>query len=348
LPSLRGVGMSIPATEPGPSRLELRHVTKHYSLRGRTNHGRVVHAVDDVSLELPPGATVAIVGESGCGKSTLAKCVVGTTPVTSGEILIEGTLLADEEQWRRNRRRIQFVSQNPLSALNRRRTIGDSLAQALRTHDIVSGRSAVAGRVSELLDLVGLPAAFAVRFPSGVSGGEMQRVAIARALSVEPSVLVLDEPTSSLDVSVKGLIINLLQDLQRELGLSYLMITHEIDVARYMADTVAVMYLGHLVESARIDDDLHLAHPYSQLLFGSHAAPDPDHPTTAVRITGEVPSAIAPPSGCRFHTRCPVAIDICRTELPVLEREGVAHLVACHRAGEGLDVARQLGGRAAS
>lgn len=319
-------------------RLELRQVTKHYTLRGRSNDGRVVHAVDDVSLSVAAGETVAIVGESGCGKSTLAKCVVGAIPVTSGAIVLDGDQLDSESQWRQHRRQIQFVSQNPHSALNRRRTIGDSIAQALRTHDLASGRAAVSARVTELLELVGLPSAYSERHSSGVSGGELQRVAIARALAVNPSVLVLDEPTSSLDVSVKALIINLLQDLQRELGLSYLIITHEIDIARYMAGSVAVMYLGHLVETATVDKEVALRHPYSQLLFGSQACADPDKNTGAVRITGEVPSAITPPSGCRFHTRCPIAIDRCRSEPPTLEAAAAGHPVVCHRVAEGIDV----------
>ena len=321
------------------ARLELKHVTKHFQLRGRSNQGNVVHAVDDVSLTVRAGETVAIVGESGCGKSTLAKCAVGTTGVTSGEIVLNGVPLAGDKDWAVHRREIQFVSQNPLSALNRRRTVGDSLAQALRTHQMVSGRKAIATRVRECLDLVGLPARYADRYPTGISGGEMQRVVVARALSVEPSVLVLDEPTSSLDVSVKALIVNLLLDLQRDLGLSYLMITHEIDIAQHMAEAIAVMYLGHLVETDRVSEKMDLRHPYSQLLFGSHVAPDPEHTTIPVRIKGEIPSAVTPPAGCRFHTRCPLAIDKCLTEQPSFDLFGPDHLVACHRASEGVDVA---------
>lgn len=322
-----------------PARLELRHLTKHYELRGRGNQGNVVHAVDDVSLAVRAGETVAIVGESGCGKSTLAKCVVGTASITAGELLLNGTSITSARERKAHRREVQFVTQNALSAMNRRRTIGDSLAQALRTHDMVQGRKAVAARVRELLDLVGMPASYADRFPSGVSGGEMQRLVIARALSVDPSVLVLDEPTSSLDVSVKALIVNLLVDLQKELGLSYLMITHEIDIARHMADVIGVMYLGHLVETERVVDDVwRPSHPYSQLLFGSHAAPDPRHEIVPVRIHGEIPSAISPPSGCRFHTRCPLAVDACTTAVPPHEVVGPDHVVSCVRASERLDV----------
>jgi oligopeptide/dipeptide ABC transporter ATP-binding protein len=324
-----------------PDRLVVEHLTKHFALRG--GFGRtasVVHAVDDVSMTVEAGKTLAIVGESGCGKSTLARCIVGLVPVTAGRILLDGQNLADRAVMVRNRRAVQLVSQNALSALNRRRTVGGALTQAMQVHGLGGSTDGRLQRAGDLLEHVGLRRDFIERFPTGMSGGELQRVVIARALAVEPSVLVLDEPTASLDVSVKATIVNLLLDLQAQLGLTYVMITHEIDIARHLADRVAIMYLGRLAEDAGIDQVVSSPrHPYSQLLLGAHLRVDAGHRGRFVGIAGEVPSAVNPPKGCRFHTRCPVVLPVCSTDVPESVDVGHRQLVACHRRDEHLDVA---------
>ncbi|MFG1948814.1 oligopeptide/dipeptide ABC transporter ATP-binding protein [Nonomuraea sp. NPDC048826] len=291
-------------------------LVKHF----RTGGGRLLRAVDGVSFEVPQGRTLAVIGESGCGKSTIARMLVRLAEPTGGRILVHGSEAAD-------RRAIQLVSQNPWSALNRRKSIGHALHQPLAVHGLHPGRAARDARVRELLDLVGLTEEYLGRRPGGVSGGELQRVTVARALAVEPKVLVLDEPTASLDVSVKALLVNLLQDLRQRLGLSYVLITHEIDIARHLADDVAVMYLGRFVETGtaeQVFDDPR--HPYTRALLA--AVPTPGRPPVAP-LTGEVPSALAPPPGCRFHTRCPLATDACKTVEPELAPAPDGRLVAC-------------------
>lgn len=320
-------------------RFVVRNLTKHFPLRGQGRENRVVHAVDDVNLTVEAATTLAIVGESGCGKSTLARCMVGLMRPTSGAILLDGEDLTDRDALRQHRREVQFVSQDPLSALNRSRTVGATIVQAMKVHDVGDSSKARRQRAGDLLEQVGLRRDYMGRRPTDLSGGEMQRAVIARALAVEPSVLVLDEPTSSLDVSVKAVIANLLLELQATLGLTYVMITHEIDLARHMSDRIAVMYLGRVAEDGPTVDMFAAAgalHPYSQLLFAAQPLPDPRH-RRFVGIGGEVPSAISPPSGCRFHTRCPIAIDRCTSELPLTEALAPNHLVACHRASEHLD-----------
>ncbi|MFI6712620.1 oligopeptide/dipeptide ABC transporter ATP-binding protein [Nonomuraea sp. NPDC050478] len=291
-------------------------LVKHY----RTGGGRTLRAVDGVTFEVPQGRTLAVIGESGCGKSTIARMLVRLAEPTEGRIQVQGSEKAD-------RRAIQLVSQNPWSALNRRKSIGHALRQPLAVHGLHPGRAARDARVRELLDLVGLTEEYLGRRPGGVSGGELQRVTVARALAVEPKVLVLDEPTASLDVSVKALLVNLLQDLRQRLGLSYVLITHEIDIARHLADDVAVMYLGRFVETGTADqvfDDPR--HPYTRALLA--AVPDPGRPPAAP-LTGEVPSALAPPPGCRFHTRCPLATAACEATDPALGPAPDGRLIAC-------------------
>jgi oligopeptide/dipeptide ABC transporter ATP-binding protein len=317
-----------------PVRLEVRQLTKHFALRGGTGRSKaVVHAVDDVSLNVPAGETLAIVGESGCGKSTLARCIVGLTAPTSGAVLLDGVNISEREAMRQHRRDVQLVSQNALSALNRRRTVGSAIAQAMHVHGLGQSKRERLAAAEDLLQRVGLRRDYRDRFPFEMSGGEMQRAAIARALAVEPSVLVLDEPTSSLDVSVKAKIVNLLLELQQELGLTYVIITHEIDLALHVADRVAIMYLGRLTEDASVEQAAAGAiHPYARLLLAAKPAPDPRVRAEYVGITGEVPSAVDPPSGCRFHTRCPIAIDQCAASKPELVDLGDGQLVACHLA----------------
>ena len=320
-------------------RFVVQNLTKHFPLRGQGRESRVVHAVDDVTLSIEAATTLAIVGESGCGKSTLARCMVGLMRPTSGAILLDGEDLTDHDALRRHRRSVQFVSQDPLSALNRRRSIGAAIVQAMKVHDLGTDAAARRTRAADLLEQVGLRRDYVDRRPTDLSGGEMQRAVIARALAVEPSVLVLDEPTSSLDVSVKATIANLLLELQSTLGLTYVMITHEIDLARHMSDRLAVMYLGRIAEDGPTTDMFSTAgalHPYSQLLFAAQPLPDPRH-RRFVGIGGEVPSAISPPPGCRFHTRCPIARapGICSEQEPLLVPHGERdQIAACHFAGQ--------------
>ncbi|MGI5158854.1 oligopeptide/dipeptide ABC transporter ATP-binding protein [Microbispora sp. CA-102843] len=307
--------------------ISAERLSKHYRIRsGGRGPDRVVHAVDDVSFELEAGSTLAIVGESGCGKSTIARMLVRLTEPTAGRILVQGRDTTD-------RRAIQLVSQNPWSALNRRKSIRHALEQPLAVHRLYPDRAARAARVRELLELVGLTEEYLDRRPGGVSGGELQRVTVARALAVEPRVLVLDEPTASLDVSVKALLVNLLADLRRRLGLSYVLITHEIDIARHLADRVAVMYLGRIVETGDAEQVFtDPRHPYTRALLA--AVPGLESREPAALLTGEVPSAVSPPSGCRFHTRCPMAVDACGRTEPALEPEADGRRVACLRLTE--------------
>ncbi|MEU8802404.1 ABC transporter ATP-binding protein [Spirillospora sp. NPDC048819] len=305
-------------------------LTKHYPVRsGGRAKGRVVHAVDDVSFEVPAGRTLAVVGESGCGKSTIARMLVRLVRPTAGRVLVHGAERTDA-------RAIQLVSQNPWSALNRRKSIRHALEQPLAVHGLAPDRAARAARAEELLGLVGLSPDYLTRRPGGVSGGELQRVTVARALAVEPEALVLDEPTASLDVSVKALMVNLLLDLQRRLGLSYVLITHEIEIARHMADRVAVMYLGRLVEYGDAEQVFgDPRHPYTRSLLAAVPGLADSGPGAAEPVLlGDVPSAVDIPSGCRFHTRCPLAVDACRRTEPVLEDAGDGRQAACLRLTE--------------
>ncbi|GLX02560.1 ABC transporter ATP-binding protein [Microtetraspora sp. NBRC 16547] len=312
--------------------LELDHVTRRFPLGRR----QAVHAVEDVSLRLDPGETLAVVGESGCGKSTVARLAVGLIAPTRGTVRIGGTPTSTRMD-RATRRHVQFVSQNPWSALNPRKTIGHSVGQPLAVHGLCPSRAERAARVAELLEQVGLPAHYAARRPSGVSGGELQRVTVARALAARPRAIVLDEPTASLDVGVKATVINLLLDLRASLGLSYVLITHELDIARHLATRIAVMYLGRIVEQGPAEQVFTAPrHPYTRMLLAAVPVPDPAR-RGLVALTGEVPSAVHPPPGCAFHPRCPYVADGCRERVPPLlavgDRPSDRHS-ACLRDGE--------------
>lgn len=299
--------------------IELDHVTRRFALgKGLgPRRRRTVHAVEDVSLALAPGETLAIVGESGCGKSTIARLAVGLLRPTMGEVRVDGSPLGPRPP-REVRRAVQFVSQNPWSALNRRKTIGHAIGQPLAVHGLAASAAERAARVRELLEQVGLPAEYAGRRPAGVSGGELQRVTVARAIAAAPRAIVLDEPTASLDVGVKATLVNLLLDLRESLGLGYVLITHELDIARHLATRVAVMYLGRVVESGPAEEIFTAPrHPYTRTLLAAIPAPDPARRHLPA-LAGEVPSAVDPPGGCAFHPRCPYAIDRCGRERPVL------------------------------
>jgi oligopeptide/dipeptide ABC transporter ATP-binding protein len=297
-------------------------------LRGRPRHR--IHAVNGVSLTLRRGQTLGLVGESGCGKSTLARCLVGLLPPDEGQILYEDIDLAalDGAGWQPYRRRLQMVFQDPFSSLNPRQRIRDALAEVLAVHRLAEpgqrGR-----RVSELLQQVGLAAADATKFPGEFSGGQRQRIAIARALAVRPEVLVADEPLSALDVSIQAQILRLLLELRNRLRLTMLFVSHDLRTVRYVSDSVAVMYLGRIVEygpAAAIFE--RPRHPYTQALLASV----PGAGAAGARLSGEPPSAIHPPQGCPFHPRCPFRVQRCMAEAPLLRDLGDGQMAACHLA----------------
>jgi oligopeptide/dipeptide ABC transporter ATP-binding protein len=310
--------------------LEVDRLVKHYPAAGR----QVVHAVDDVSFAVERGETLGIVGESGSGKSTVARSILRLVTPTAGVIRLDGRDLAGASQrsLRDVRRRMQIVFQDPYSSLDPRMTVRSIVAEPLR---INGRRGDVDRRVPEVLALVGLGAEHESRFPHELSGGQRQRVGIARALAVEPELLVLDEPVSALDTSIQAQILNLLADLQARLGLTYIFIAHDLSVVRHLADRVAVMHLGRIVELGTVDELFDVpAHPYTQALLSAAPEPDPavERERQRIVLRGELPSAHDPPSGCRFRTRCWKAAEVCATEEPALVDRGQGHPVACHFA----------------
>ena len=316
--------------------LEVRNLVKHFQVGGGLFGGRagLVRAVDGVSFEIRRGETLGLVGESGCGKTTTGRCILQLERPTSGQILFEGRELTalDENALRPIRRRMQVIFQDPYSSLNPRMTVGQIIAEPLAVHGIVADRGRRATRVRELLSHVGLLPQHAHRYPHQLSGGQRQRVGIARALAVEPLLIICDEPVSALDVSIQAQIINLLEDLQAQFGLTYLFVAHDLSVVRHISDRVAVMYLGKIVEitdrKSLYDSPLH---PYTKALLSAVPIPDPALEAQRERVVlgGEVPSPLSPPPGCVFHPRCPIAIDRCRVEVPELREIHPAHRAAC-------------------
>ncbi|HEY7204732.1 MAG TPA: oligopeptide/dipeptide ABC transporter ATP-binding protein [Methylomirabilota bacterium] len=313
--------------------LEVEGLTKHFPVRrgllGRTTG--LVRAVDSVSFSIDVGATLGVVGESGCGKTTTSKLVLGLERPTSGTIRFggENVLALARAGWRRYRRAVQAVFQDPYASLDPRMRVGTIIAEPLVINEQMDA-AARRRRVDELLDLVSLPARAAGLYPHEFSGGQRQRVAIARALALSPRLVVLDEPVSALDVSIRAQILNLLRDLQARLGVSYLFIAHDLAAVAHMSHVIAVMYLGQIVERGPADAvALQPRHPYTQALFAAALPIDFESAREEVTLAGEVPSPLAPPAGCRFHPRCPHVMPRCATEEPVL-RPAAGRLVACH------------------
>ena len=315
--------------------LQVRDLVKHFEVSGGTFGATrgTVRAVDGVSFDIHRGETLGLVGESGCGKTTTGRCILRLERPTGGSILFEGRDLAtlSGAELRAVRRRMQVIFQDPYSSLNPRMTVGQIIEEPLAVHRLVSGRAARAARVRELLRQVGLLAPHARRYPHELSGGQRQRVGIARALAMEPTLIVCDEPVSALDVSIQAQIINLLEDLQAQLGLTYLFVAHDLSVVRHISDRVAVMYLGRIVELAD-RKTLYDApvHPYTRALLSAVPIPDPELEAHRERIVlgGEVPSPLNPPSGCVFHPRCPIAVERCSREVPGAPR-GEARALGC-------------------
>ena len=293
--------------------------------------GGVVKAVDGVTLVIDKGETFALVGESGCGKSTLAKLILRLLPLAGGRITFDGEDIGKlaGRRAKRYRARVQAVFQDPYSSLNPRLKVKTILAEPLLAHGV--SRRAAAARSDRVLALVGLPASAAGLYPHEFSGGQRQRIAIARALVLEPELVVLDEPISALDVSIRAQILNLLQDLQTDLGLTYLLIAHDLALVEHAADRVAVMYLGQLVETGPCAP-LFAAprHPYTQALLAAVPRPDPGAPRAVAQVRGEVASALSPPLGCRFHPRCPSCMDVCRQRAPEFVAVASDHRASCH------------------
>jgi len=318
--------------------LEVEGLVKHF-VAARSVFGRAtafIKAVDGVSFSLDAGKTLALVGESGCGKSTVSRLMLRLIEPDSGQIRFEGRdLLAfDANQLRAFRRDAQIIFQDPYASLNPRMTISQILTEPLALHDLVPA-SRRQQRVEELLQLVGLEPRFARRYSHEFSGGQRQRIAIARALAVEPKLIICDEPVSALDVSIRSQILNLLRDLQDRLGLAYIFVSHDLAVVKHIADRVAVMNLGGIVEMANTEALFASPrHPYSRALLSAIPVPKPRAKRSRILLQGEMPSALNPPAGCRFHTRCPYVIERCRIEPPELLGDKSGHLTACHRTAE--------------
>ena len=320
--------------------LELRNVVKHFPLKSDkliSREREYVHAVEDVSLQVRRGETLGLVGETGCGKSTLARCVARLYPVTSGQVIFDGSDITtfSARRMRPLRRDIQIIFQDPYGSLNPRRRVGSIIGDPFAIHRIASGEERKR-KVQHLMELVGLNPEHYNRFPAEFSGGQRQRIGVARALAFTPKLIICDEPVSALDVSIQAQILNLLSALQSDLGLTYIFIAHDLSVVRHVSDRVAVMYLGKIVEQAPVDAMwAHPRHPYTDALLSAVPLPDPEHALKRERIilAGDVPSPIHVPSGCRFHPRCPKARPTCvstEPELGVSMDDFADHVVACH------------------
>lgn len=308
--------------------IEIKHLKKYFNV-----HKGLLHAVDDVNLSIPRGKTLGLVGESGCGKSTLGRVVIGLIEATGGEVLFDGedTLKYNKEERNEFRKRAQIVFQDPFSSLNPRMSVSQLIAEPLLINKTCSGKKEIDAKIKKLMDTVGLAERLATSFPHELDGGRRQRIGVARALALDPDFIVLDEPVSALDVCIQAQILNLLGDLQKEREYTYLFISHDLSVVRYVSDEVAVMYLGQVVEKA---ENIKLfkepLHPYTQALLSAVPVADLDNKKKRILLEGDVPSPIDPPAGCRFAGRCAYRQDICTKETPLLNEIEPGHFVSCH------------------
>ncbi|MEO5968908.1 MAG: dipeptide ABC transporter ATP-binding protein [Bdellovibrionia bacterium] len=315
--------------------ISVNHLVKRFPIKGGLFSREIgsVKAVSDVSFKIRKGETLGLVGESGCGKSTLGRCILRLIEPTSGQMVFKGQDITHlgAADLRKLRRNIQIIFQDPYASLNPRMMVEDLLTEPLVIHKIGKSRQERQARILKLLDMCGLRREAMSRYPHEFSGGQRQRICIARALAVEPEFIVCDEPVSALDVSIQAQIVNLLQDLQKELGLTYLFIAHDLKVVEHISTHVAVMYLGKIVEMSTAEDLYNNPkHPYTQALLSAIPMPDPDYRKKRTILKGDVPSPIHPPSGCQFHPRCPVMRERCKVDVP--ELRGISHPVSCHFA----------------
>ncbi|MBR0081422.1 MAG: ATP-binding cassette domain-containing protein [Clostridia bacterium] len=324
--------------------VEVESLRKYFTVKGnKLFEKKYVQAVESVSLFIYQGETLGLVGESGCGKTTLGRTIIRLYEPTSGRIVYDGTPIFDSEQKIRlnmlkYRRKMQIIFQDPSASLDPRMTVGEIVGEALDIHHLTQNKNERRDRICSLLSEVGLNTEHANRFPHEFSGGQQQRIGIARALAVDPEFIVCDEPISALDVSIQSQIVNMLEDLQREKGLTYLFIAHDVSVVRHISDRIGVMYLGSLVELAESYELCnHPIHPYTQTLLSAVPLPDPEKSRARQRILleGDIPSPMNPPSGCRFHTRCPYATERCKAETPVFREYSPGHYAACHLLEQG-------------
>lgn len=319
------------------SLLEVKQLKVHFPVK----HGffsRVkahVKAVDDVSFTINAGETLGLVGESGCGKTTVGRSLVKLVEPTAGNIIFDGNDIANLHgvDLKRSRRGLQMIFQDPIGSLNPRMTVEEIIGEALDIHELTDSSTARRARIADLLKAVGLNEQYSQRYPHEFSGGQRQRIGIARALAVEPKLIVCDEPVSALDVSVQAQIVNLLQDLQQQRGLAFLFIAHDLAVVKHISQRIMVMYLGKIVELGAAKDVVeNPKHPYTQALISAVPVVDPDSKRQRIVLAGDVPSPINPPAGCPFHTRCPIAIERCKVEVPPLRELAPGHIASCHLA----------------
>ena len=317
--------------------LEVSHLKEYFNISTGLFGSRPLKAVDDVSFDIKKGETLGLVGESGCGKTTVGRTILHLYRPTAGEIRYDGQLISSKESIKNFRKKATMVFQDPYSSLNPRMTVADIIAEPLDIHKLYETKQQRHDRVLELMDYVGLNSEHAARYAHEFSGGQRQRIGIARALAVNPEFIVCDEPVSALDVSIQAQVINMFDELQDRLGLTYLFIAHDLLVVRHISDRIAVMYLGRMVELADAADIYdHPLHPYSRSLLSAVPVPDPKVARANKRIvlSGDIPSPLNAPSGCPFRTRCPYAADICAQSMPEFKEVAPGHFAACHRLAE--------------